>query len=228
LGQILHGCFFKWFFLSLSLCLDIGIANIAMMTLAMQRGYAQGFCLGLGTCVGDLLYAIGALLGMSVLLQFTPVRWLLWIGGGAILLWFTFKMGREALQSHQQIDLNHSIYSSSASKSLPQRGCFGCVLTHSHFMVCNGGRCADFSLRSSRYVGCRVVSRRFFCGRLILGSGVMWCRKLWWESLGEKSAALFVYGFSRDFYLFFSVRDGFWVSRIFSDLNGVAVRNHGV
>lgn len=109
--------FSNGFFLSLSLCLDIGIANIAMMTLAMQRGYAQGFCLALGTCVGDLLYAIGALLGMSVLLQFTPVRWLLWIGGGAILLWFTFKMGREALQSHQQIDLNHSIHSSSASKA---------------------------------------------------------------------------------------------------------------
>lgn len=97
--------FSNGFFLSLSLCLDIGIANIAMMTLAMQRGYAQGFCLGLGTCVGDLLYAIGALLGMSVLLQFTPVRWLLWIGGG--------------LQSHQQIDLNHSIYPSSASKAFP-------------------------------------------------------------------------------------------------------------
>lgn len=109
--------FSNGFLLSLSLCLDIGIANIAMMTLAMQRGYAQGFCLGLGTCVGDLLYAIGALLGMSVLLQFTPVRWLLWIGGRAILLWFTFKMGREALQSHQQIDLNHSIYPSSASKA---------------------------------------------------------------------------------------------------------------
>jgi hypothetical protein len=33
--------------LSLSLCLDIGVANIAMITLAMQRGYFQGFALGL-------------------------------------------------------------------------------------------------------------------------------------------------------------------------------------
>lgn len=45
------------FLLSLSLCLDIGIANIAMITLAMQRGYFQGFWLGVGTCVGDLIYA---------------------------------------------------------------------------------------------------------------------------------------------------------------------------
>lgn len=100
--------FSNGFLLSLSLCLDIGIANIAMMTLAMQRGYTQGFCLGVGTCVGDLIYAILAMLGMSVLLQFSAVRWVLWIGGGAVLLWLTFKMCREAFQSHQQIDLEQT------------------------------------------------------------------------------------------------------------------------
>jgi len=42
------------FLLSLSLCLDIGIVNVAMMTLAMQRSYWSGFWLGLGSCVGDL------------------------------------------------------------------------------------------------------------------------------------------------------------------------------
>ncbi|PMZ30335.1 lysine transporter LysE, partial [Pseudomonas sp. GW247-3R2A] len=50
--------FTSGFLLSLSLCLDIGVANIAMITLAMQRGYFQGFALGLGTCVGDLIYAV--------------------------------------------------------------------------------------------------------------------------------------------------------------------------
>ena len=53
--------FTSGFLLSLSLCLDIGVANIAMITLAMQRGYFQGFALGLGTCVGDLIYAVLAL-----------------------------------------------------------------------------------------------------------------------------------------------------------------------
>ncbi|MFJ3074428.1 MULTISPECIES: LysE family translocator [Pseudomonas] len=84
--------FSNGFLLSLSLCLDIGIANIAMITLAMQRGFLQGFWLGLGTCVGDLVYAIAALAGMTVLLQFESVRWTLWLGGSALLVWFAIKM----------------------------------------------------------------------------------------------------------------------------------------
>jgi L-lysine exporter family protein LysE/ArgO len=84
--------FSNGFLLSLSLCLDIGVANIAMITLAMQRGYLQGFWLGLGTCVGDLIYAIAALAGMTVLLQYETVRWALWIGGSVLLVYFALKM----------------------------------------------------------------------------------------------------------------------------------------
>lgn len=84
--------FSNGFLLSLSLCLDIGIANIAMITLAMQRGFLKGFWLGLGTCVGDLIYAVAALAGMTVLLQFESVRWTLWLGGSALLVWFAVKM----------------------------------------------------------------------------------------------------------------------------------------
>lgn len=84
--------FSNGFLLSLSLCLDIGIANIAMITLAMQRGFFQGFWLGLGTCVGDLVYAVAALAGMTVLLQFETVRWVLWLGGSVLLVWFAVKM----------------------------------------------------------------------------------------------------------------------------------------
>ncbi|MFJ2365148.1 LysE family translocator [Pseudomonas sp. NPDC087697] len=84
--------FSSGFLLSLSLCLDIGVANIAMITLAMQRGYFQGFALGLGTCVGDLVYAVLALAGMTVLLQYSAVRWVLWVGGSALLLYFAVKM----------------------------------------------------------------------------------------------------------------------------------------
>ena len=89
--------FTSGFLLSLSLCLDIGVANIAMITLAMQRGYFQGFCLGLGTCVGDLIYALLALAGMTVLLQYESVRWVLWIGGSALLVYFAAKMIYAAL-----------------------------------------------------------------------------------------------------------------------------------
>ncbi|WP_217548453.1 LysE family translocator [Pantoea sp. GbtcB22] len=90
--------FSNGFLLSLSLCLDIGLANIAMITLAMQRGYFYGFWLGIGTCIGDLIYAVLALAGMAIVLQFTAVRWVLWIGGGVMLLWFAGKMLYAALQ----------------------------------------------------------------------------------------------------------------------------------
>lgn len=98
--------FSSGFLLSLSLCLDIGIANIAMITLAMQRGYFHGFWLGIGTCVGDLIYALLALAGMTVLLQFAAVRWVLWIGGGAMLLWFAVKMTLTAFRRHEELRMD--------------------------------------------------------------------------------------------------------------------------
>jgi len=98
--------FSNGFLLSLSLCLDIGIANIAMITLAMQRGYFHGFWLGVGTCVGDLAYALLALAGMTVLLQYEAVRWVLWTGGGALLLWFAGKMLVAAFRKTSELDVN--------------------------------------------------------------------------------------------------------------------------
>ena len=89
--------FSNGFLLSLSLCLDIGLANIAMLTLAMQRGFLQGFWLGVGTCIGDLIYALLALAGMAMVLQFAPVRWALWIGGGLLLIVFAGRMLYAAL-----------------------------------------------------------------------------------------------------------------------------------
>lgn len=80
------------FLLSLSLCLEIGLANMAMINIAMQRGFAQGVWLGLGTCVGDLIYAVLAMMGMAVLLQFEAVRWILWIGGSLVLCFLSVKM----------------------------------------------------------------------------------------------------------------------------------------
>lgn len=55
------------FFLSLSLCLDIGLVNVAMLSLTLSHGFRPGFWLGLGSCVGDLVYAALALGGMAVL-----------------------------------------------------------------------------------------------------------------------------------------------------------------
>ncbi|HKT94098.1 MAG TPA: LysE family transporter, partial [Paraburkholderia sp.] len=44
-----------------------------------------------------LIYAALALAGMAALLQFSAVRWIVWIGGSALLLMLTWKMAREAL-----------------------------------------------------------------------------------------------------------------------------------
>lgn len=57
----------------------------------------QGFALGLGTCVGDLVYAVLALAGMTVLLQYETVRWVLWLGGSVLLLYFAAKMIHSAI-----------------------------------------------------------------------------------------------------------------------------------
>ncbi|WP_425125966.1 LysE family translocator [Burkholderia gladioli] len=85
------------FFLSLSLCLDIGLVNVAILSLTLSHGFKPGFWLGLGSCFGDLVYAALALAGMAALLQFEAVRWVVWLGGGAVLLYLTWKMAREAL-----------------------------------------------------------------------------------------------------------------------------------
>lgn len=85
------------FLLSLSLCLDIGLVNVAIISMTLSHGFRPGFWLGFGSCFGDLIYAALALAGMAALLQLSPVRWVVWIGGAAILLMFTWKMAREAL-----------------------------------------------------------------------------------------------------------------------------------
>ncbi|WP_332262253.1 LysE family translocator [Paraburkholderia sp. SOS3] len=99
------------FLLSLSLCLDIGIVNIAMMTAAMQRGYWTGFWLGMGSCIGDLIYAILALAGMTALSQFSAVRWGMWLGGTVVLVVLAVKMGISAFRSvrcasHSEPEIN--------------------------------------------------------------------------------------------------------------------------
>lgn len=88
------------FFLSLSLCLDIGLVNVAMLTMALTQGFRPGFWLGLGSCFGDLAYATLALTGMAALLRFDAVRWAVWLGGAAMLLYLTWKMACEALSAH--------------------------------------------------------------------------------------------------------------------------------
>ncbi|WP_373974427.1 LysE family translocator [Chitinibacter sp. SCUT-21] len=99
--------FFTGFLLSLSLCLDIGIVNVAMIDVTLKYGRKAALWMGFGSCFGDLAYAILALAGMSFLLQFAWVQWLTWLGGGSLLLYLAFKMAREALRDASRAEGEH-------------------------------------------------------------------------------------------------------------------------
>ena len=83
------------FLLSLSLCADLGVVNIAMVRAGLTRGMSAALYLGLGSCLGDMTYAVGSLSLVSLLIAHRDVRIALWIGGSAVLLWLAVKMLRE-------------------------------------------------------------------------------------------------------------------------------------
>ncbi len=89
------------FLLSLSLCLDLGIVNVAILRVATQRGGTPAFLVGVGSGVGDLIYAVLSMTGVAVLLALPGVRWALWLGGTAVLLFLAARMLREVLRPHE-------------------------------------------------------------------------------------------------------------------------------
>jgi len=164
--------FTSGFLLSLSLCLDIGVANIAMITLAMQRGFLQGFWLGLGTCVGDLIYAVAALLGMTVLLQFTSVRWVLWVGGSLLLVWFALKMLLAAWRGNAHMDTSQQVVRESPWREF-LRGIFLAMSSPSAILwfAAVGG-----VLISRSGAGGMLEAGLFLSGFFI--AGLLWCASL--------------------------------------------------
>ncbi len=90
------GPFVDGWLLSLSLCLDLGIVNLAIVRAGILRGLAPAFLVGLGSCVGDIAWAGLAGAGVAALLQFAVVRYVLWIGGTVALAYLTVQMTRQA------------------------------------------------------------------------------------------------------------------------------------
>lgn len=88
--------FLSGFILSLSLCLDLGMVNVAIVREGMLRGFWPSFLIGLGSSFGDLTYAVLATTGVTLLLGIVEVRYALWIGGTAALLYFAAAMVRSA------------------------------------------------------------------------------------------------------------------------------------
>ncbi|HLN49370.1 MAG TPA: LysE family transporter [Steroidobacteraceae bacterium] len=89
------------YLLSLSLCMDLGVVNIAMVRAGLTRGMPTALLLGFGSCVGDMMYAVSSLSLITVLLAHRGVRIALWIGGSAVLLWLAVKMLRETWHPKQ-------------------------------------------------------------------------------------------------------------------------------
>jgi L-lysine exporter family protein LysE/ArgO len=96
--------FLSGFALSLSLCLDLGTVNVAIVREGISRGFWPSFLIGVGSTFGDLTYAILATTGITLLLGIPAVRWVLWVGGTAMLLYFTFLMVKAALYAKSMDD----------------------------------------------------------------------------------------------------------------------------
>ncbi|GIO11001.1 hypothetical protein J19TS2_05560 [Cohnella xylanilytica] len=90
--------FAKGFLLSLALCLDMGVVNIAIMKTGLDRGFAASFRIGFGSCFGDAFYLLLALLGWTAIFKLPAVEWILWIGGTLVLLWLTKNMIRDTIR----------------------------------------------------------------------------------------------------------------------------------
>lgn len=84
--------FISGFLLSMSLCLDLGIVNIAIIKTGMEKGFAKSLNLGLGSTFGDIAYAILSVFGVTLILKFLIIRWFLWLAGTVMLLYLCFGM----------------------------------------------------------------------------------------------------------------------------------------
>lgn len=87
--------FFAGFFLSLSLCMDLGLVNIVALRISLTRGATPAFLLGLGSIIGDLTYFSMAIYGATALLGLRPVRLVLWIFGSVTMLFLAIRSIRE-------------------------------------------------------------------------------------------------------------------------------------
>ncbi len=96
------------FLLSLSLCLDLGMVNVSLLRTGVQRGFLPALMVGLGSGLGDMIYAVLSMAGITFLLQHLVVKWVLWLGGSAVLLWMSWQIIRET-RKPKEINLDSAI-----------------------------------------------------------------------------------------------------------------------
>ncbi|MBM3117190.1 LysE family translocator [Jeongeupia naejangsanensis] len=161
--------FITGFLLSLSLCLDIGIVNVAMIDSSLKHGRRSGLLVGLGSCFGDLVYAVLSLVGMSILLQFKAVQWITWLVGGTLLLWLAVKMAREAWRSAKQPSQSTDAASRPHPRQLFNRGLMLALASPSSILwfAAVGG-----ALIANATDGSAGSAARFLCG--FFAGGLAW------------------------------------------------------
>ncbi|RLT56043.1 MAG: hypothetical protein DWI70_04710 [Chloroflexi bacterium] len=82
--------------LAFSINIELGVVNVMIVRTAIDRGAWPAFLIGLGSCIGDLIWACAGALGVSVLLAWPPAAWILWLGGSGALCWFAAAALRDA------------------------------------------------------------------------------------------------------------------------------------
>jgi L-lysine exporter family protein LysE/ArgO len=97
--------FIAGFLLSLSLCVDLGMVNVALMRTAVLHGVRAALAFGAGSTLGDLVYAALSAMGAAAVMSNPLARRVVWIAGTAALLWLSFHMLREAFHP-KAIDAN--------------------------------------------------------------------------------------------------------------------------
>lgn len=85
--------------LALSINLELGVVNVTVVRTAIERGAPPAFLIGLGSCIGDVVWACAGALGVSALLSWPPAAWILWLGGSGVLCWFAAAGLRDALHA---------------------------------------------------------------------------------------------------------------------------------
>ncbi len=84
--------------LAFSINIELGVVNVLIVRTAIDRGARPAFLIGLGSCIGDLIWAGAGALGVSALLAWPPAAWILWLGGSGLLCWFAAAALRDAVR----------------------------------------------------------------------------------------------------------------------------------
>lgn len=204
--------FVSGFLLSLSVCLDLGTVNVAMVRTGLQRGTGPAFWLGFGSCIGDMIYAGVSAIAISLILQFAPVRWALWLGGTAFLVLLAIRMLRDAFTHQANTAFKNPAETGRAKTTVHVAGQVlrGCGLALSSpsailWFATVGGSIIATQLASHANLPHHWVIGMFFAGffsaglawslliAVVCGQGRRWMGPQWLRGVSLLSALLFVY-----------------------------------